>query len=445
MTPIASEILDRTPPHNLDAERAVIGSAILDPSRVDDLRFLRPDDFYVDAHRRIWQHVLDLGTTLDSIMLKDRLRAGGEFEAVGGAAYLIEIIHSVPVAHHAVYHGRLVAGEAKRRAIIHAGERMMQDAWGACDPSEALNRAESSLEKVNDGQYSDDALSLGESFIVALERFERARSKQGQQRHIYTGIIEIDDNFGPWAAGELIVLGARTRIGKTSFATQVAKYNARRGRLVYFASLEMDAGELAGRVLCGEAEVSRTAARSGKTTDQEHAALIEAANVNHAVPVFIDARPRMSVRDILRGARRKKKDGLGLVVADYLQIMQPPDDRAKRYEQIGQISRGLKEMARELGVPVLCLAQVGRAAEAEKDARPGLKHLREGGDIEQDADTVIFLFRENAGARENSGDGTTEYIVEKNRGGGITGMVKLAWNSTREELEDLPSARDWTP
>ena len=435
---LPAELLDRMPPHDLEAEKSVLGCVMLDGEKLEEISFLRPEDFYVDANRKIWRHALALGHDTDILTLRARLAASSELEAAGGDGNLTECLQSVPFAHHALHYAKLVAEMAKRRAVIHTAVAMYQTAWDlAASADEAVTTAESRLGQIDDGRYAQACLPLSEAMITAMQRFDDARTVAGKHGHIYTGICAVDNQFGPWVGGELIILGARTRIGKTSLATQVAKHNARRKRLVYYASMEMDAGELAGRVLCGEARVSRTIARAGKTNDMERSALAEAANANAALPLWIESRPRMSVRDVLRGARRKQKDGLGLVVVDYLQFLEPPDRALKRYEQIGQISRGLKEMSRELDVPVLCVAQVGRSSEQERDGRPGLKHLREGGDIEQDADVVILLHRENAGARKDKGDGTTEYIVEKNRGGGLTGTIRLKWDEAREELVDI--------
>jgi len=387
-----SELLDRAPPHDLDAERWVIGSVLLSPAGLDKLAFLQPADFYSQAHATIYRALVamrDAGQSIDTGLLTKRLQAAGEWERVGGARALAEILDAVPVSQHAAHYGRIVRKMAEYRAMRLAAEMLWRDAQSVTDEiEEILARAESALLEIRTGRYEGEPVDFSQAVMEATQRIDEL---QDQSRHVgrMTGLPDFDRFYGGLFPRELTILAARTGIGKTALATQIAFHNAQRGRSVYFVSLEMSRAELATRVLCGQSRVNNRDIRAGRLDDQGRAAIAEASAAVAPVKLFIDDRPGMTIADIRRSARKLARDGLSLIIVDYLQLVTPGDRRVPREQQVATITRELKQAARELDVPVLCLCQLNRQADTE---RPRLSHLRESGAIEQDADLVIFLY-----------------------------------------------------
>lgn len=443
---IASEILDRLPPQDADAERAVIGSAILLPETLDEVgRFLGPDDFYSDAHRRLFAHMSAMrekGMVIDAVTLAVRLREAGELEAIGGKAYIAELAFSPPTASYATHYARVVLAHSRRRKIIHAGVEAIRDAWDlSIDPEEIINRTESTLAGIETSESFGDPKPVSELVPASLARMEetiRRRSAAG----VLTGLYEFDENTGGLFPGELVILAARPSIGKTSLACQVAYHVASVRGHVYMASLEMDNLELTEKIICTLSRVSSKRVRTGHIGSNDYEALAAGgAELSNAQLIFHD-RAGMTVADIRRACRRMLRKGLHLVIVDYLQLIGPADRKQKRYEQVGQIVRDLKALARELKAPLLCLCQLNR--DTEKDGkRPRLHNLRESGEIEQTADVVMFLHR---GEPHKDKDGkwiyptTTELITEKNRKG-QKGTIELEWDAPRTRFiskEPLP-------
>lgn len=431
---ISSEILDRLPPQNLDAERAVLGSLLLDPNFCDDVvLILRPDDFYADAHRRLFRHMVamhDAGKRIDTTLLVERLRQAGEFEAIGGAAYLAEVVHSVPVAAHAVYYAQIVREKATLRALIHATAEILRDAYNpALEARELLNQAEEKIFAVHDERSEDSVCSMHEVLVSAFEQIDH-RLKHGGATGTPTGFTELDNLTGGLHDEELIILAARPSMGKTALATNIADYVAVESNVTtLFVSLEMSRLELAQRMLCARGEIDGRKFRSGYLSGEDRDRLVKASAELSKAPLYIDDTPSRSVTEIAACARRlKRKAGLGLVILDYLQLIEPENPKDPRQEQVAKMTRQLKHLARKLKVPVLCLAQLNRQAE---ETRPRLSHLRESGAIEQDADVVMFIHREDFGMTREEAEkagvlGQADLIVAKQRNG-ATGDVKLHW------------------
>ncbi|MFB3894313.1 MAG: replicative DNA helicase [Phycisphaerae bacterium] len=396
-SPASSEILDRLPPHDLEAERGVLGSLLLAPRLLDELGSrLSAGDFYADAHGKLWAVLLALADArkpIDAVTVRGELLRRGEWEAFGGPAYFSEVAHSVPVAYNAPYYAAIVREKAVQRSVIHAATELLRDAYDeAAEPWELVDRAERALAEVRTGEHGGEAVPAMEAAARALGRIDEAFTSK-TARGVLTGFPVLDEAVGGLMRGELVILAARPGVGKTSLACQIAEYVASRGGRVYLASLEMDATELSLRMIAGLASVSGTAIRTARLSADDMAALSRASNRLAQLPLWIDERPSLTVFDIRRAARRIARDGLSLVVVDYLQIVTLPESRmAKRYELIGQATKQLKQTARELNVPVLVLAQVGREQERDKGP-PRLHHLRESGDIEANADAVYFLWQ----------------------------------------------------
>ncbi|MHC4405875.1 MAG: replicative DNA helicase [Planctomycetota bacterium] len=454
---IGSEILDRLPPQNLDAERGVLGSVILDPNMCDDVALvLRPEDFYADAHQKLFAHMLALhdgGGRIDTTLLVERLTQAGDLEAVGGAAYLAEVLQSVPVASHAVYYARIVRDKATLRSLIHASTEILRDAYDpTVDPREMVNKAEEKVFAVHEQRSSDRVTNIEDLLLEAFAHIDKWL--EGGPTGLPTGFNDLDKLTGGLHDSELVILAARPSMGKTALATNIAENVAMRSNATcLMVSLEMARLELAQRMLCSLGRIDGRKFRSGYITSQERDKLVEASNKLSRAPLFVDDTPSRTVSEIAAVARRlKRKNDLRLVVIDYLQLVEPDNAKDPRQEQVAKIARRLKGLARELSLPVLCLAQLNRQVEAGREGhRPRLSHLRESGAIEQDADVVMFIHREEyyhtrEEAMEKGLAGVGDLIVAKQRNGPIDD-VKLTWLQQYTRFEDMrqESHDDFTP
>jgi len=445
---VTSEILDRLPPHNLDAEKGVLGSLLLDPNLCDDVALVvRPDDFYADANRLLYGHLMalhDEGKRIDAMLLLERLRQSGDLEAVGGAAYVAEVVQAVPYAANAVYYAEIVRDKATLRALIHASTEILRDAYEpTLDPREMLSRAEEQIFAVHDQRSADQVTSIHDLLVEAFDRID-ARLERGEGVGVPTGFPDLDNLTGGLHDSEFVVLAARPSMGKTALATNIAEYVAIEANVpTLFVSLEMARLELAQRMLCSQGRIDANKFRTGFLSKEDRSKLVEASAKLGKAPFFVDDTPARTVTEIAACARRlKRKQNLGLVVIDYLQLIQPDDPRDPRQEQVAKMARRLKALARELKIPVLCLAQLNRQTEQGKEGhRPRLSHLRESGAIEQDADVVMFIHREEyyhtrEEAQEKGIAGQADVIVAKQRNG-PTGDVKLAWFDKHTRFESL--------
>ena len=445
---VASEILDRLPPQNLEAERGVLGSLLLDPLMCDEVALeLRADDFYADANQKLYRQILalhDEGKRIDTTLLVERLRQAGELEAVGGTAYLAEVLQAVPYAANVMHYAEIVRQKAILRALIHASTEILRDAWEpGMEVRDAVNQAEEKIFAVRDSRTNDQVFNIHDVLVEAFERID-ARLERGEGGGVPTGFRDLDALTGGLHGSELIVLASRPSMGKTALATNVAEYVAiEAGVPTLFVSLEMARLELAQRLLCSQGRIDASKFRSGFLSGEDRKKLIEASAHLGKAPIFIDDTPARTVTEIAAVARRlKRKQKIGFLVIDYLQLIQPDDPRDPRQEQVAKMARRLKCLARELSIPLLCLAQLNRQVEMGKEEhRPRLSHLRESGAIEQDADVVMFINREEMyhtreEAQEMNVLGQADIHVAKQRNG-PTGDIKLAWFDKYTRFENL--------
>ncbi len=442
-----AELLDRLPPQSLEAERGVIGSVLLDPDMCDEVvLLLRPDDFYSQANQTLYSQIVamhDEGSRIDTMLLIERLKQAGDLDAVGGAAYLAEVVQSVPVAAHATYYAKIVRDKAMLRSLIHASTEILRDAWDpTLESKELLARAEEKVFAIHDRQSADQVSPMHDVLLQAFEQID-ARLKEGHATGVPTGFTDLDNLTGGLHDSELVILAARPSMGKTALATNIADFaTVESGIGTLFVSLEMSRLELAQRMLCGRGRIDGSKFRSGFLSHEDREKLLEAAAGLSNAALFVDDTPNRTVTEIAAAARRlKRRSNLGLVVIDYLQLIEPDNPRDPRQEQVARIARRLKGLARELSIPVLCLAQLNRQAETTKDNRPRLSHLRESGAIEQDADVVMFVHREEYyHSREEAADrdliGKAEIICAKQRNG-PTGEVKLTWQQEYTRFENF--------
>ncbi len=452
------QLLDRQPPRSLEAERAVLGSLLLLPEVADEVALIiRPEDFYDDAHRRIFTHMLALhedGRQVDPLLLGQRLKDAGVSEAVGGAAFLLELSQEVSTAAHAEYYARIIRDKAVLRSLIHAGTDIIQEAYEpAVDAREMLARAEQRVFSILDTKGDTQVRTVREVLHESLARIDARMQRQHAYGGLETGLIDFDELTGGLHDSELVILAARPSMGKTALAINIAEHIAidEHGprKPVLIVSLEMSALELGDRLLCSRAHVNGHRLRSGQLgRDDSHKLVQTAADVSKA-PLFIDDSPSRNMTEIAATARRlRRQDDLALIVIDYLQLIEPDNSRDPRQEQVARISRRLKGLARELSIPVLCLAQLNRQVEATRDNKPQLSHLRESGAIEQDADVVAFIHREefyqtNDEDRERC-KGQADLMIRKQRNG-PTGDIKLTWlhEFTRFENWQQPEYDDF--
>lgn len=429
--------LQRQLPQSVEAERAVLGSILLLPEVFDEVALiLRPRDFYDDANRCLYEHLLQMhdgAQTIDPMLLVERLRGADQYEAVGGAAYLAEIGQQVTTAAHAAHFARIVAERSVLRSLIHASTDILHDAYDpTADTRQLLSMAEEKVFGILESRGTGEAKPVSEVLQESLERIDARMDQQHAYGGLETGFSDFDQLTGGLQNSELIILAARPSMGKTALAMNIAEHVALQLSVpVLFVSLEMSALELGDRLLCSAAEVNGHRLRNGALTHEERRKLVQTAAEVSQAPLYIDDSPSRTMTEIGANARRlKRRENLGLVVIDYLQLIEPDNPRDPRQEQVAKIARRLKGLARELDVPVLCLAQLNRQVEATRDNKPQLSHLRESGAIEQDADVVMFVHREEY-YQSNEEDrqrvhGEADLLVRKQRNG-PTGDIKLAW------------------
>ena len=431
---------DRLPPHNREAERGVLGGVLRDNDTLDTVQqVIRAENFYFDAHQKIFQAVCDLRNEnhpIDLVLLHDRLKKLKWLEDVGGAAYLAELWESVPTGANAEYHAKIVRDTAMVRSLIHTGNEILRDAYDRTESADELvAQAERKILEIAKAGIIGETKTLGD---VVREAFDRIDSRVGKENltlsGIPTGYVDLDNITAGLQNSELVIIAARPSVGKTAFALNVVRHVIVEEKLpVLFFSLEMARIELAERLLACESRVDSHKIRKGHLNSDDIQKLMDAGDVLRKAKLYIDDTPQRTMLQIGATARRlhnkeqqRGGQGLRLVVIDYLQLIEPENRRDPRQEQVAQISRRLKILARDLKVPVVALAQVNRASEDRQDHTPRLSDLRESGSIEQDADTVMILHRPGRFGGDAQEDNVLEVHVAKQRNG-PTGEVTLTY------------------
>ena len=435
-------------PQNIEAEQSVLAACMLNQDAVEELVLkLKPENFYRPAHRIIFEAVCDMNVRripVDQISLADALNAAGQLEAVGGKAYLIELADNTFALTNWQNHAEIVKRTAILRDLIYASASINALAYDAPDNlDEVVEEAEKTLFSVTEKRVSSTFRKMDSLLNDAFEEITQLAEQKNHMAGVPTGFKDVDDLFHGFRGGDLIILAARPGVGKTSFALNLAVNAAKRGTAVTFFSLEMSAGQLVQRILCAEARVSLSKIRAGFISEGDWGAIADAMNSLSQLELYIDDSPGLSILEARAKARRelRKTAGKGLIVVDYLQLMQPPQTRrdGNRAVEVGEISRGLKVLAKEMDMPVLALSQLSRAVEMRGKKRPMLSDLRESGSIEQDADIVMFIDRSMDEAEAESDDrpdwGTAELIVAKHRNG-PTRDITLAFTAEYTRFMD---------
>jgi replicative DNA helicase len=448
--------LQKLPPQNIEAEQMVLGAILIENDSINKvIETLSSDDFYKDTHRRIFKVMLDMfetGDAIDLVTLSDALRGKTGLEAVGGASYLATLVSLVPTAANIKYHARIVREKAVLRKLIHSATDIItqsyEDSRTVVNIDELLDRAEKSIFEIAQGKIKDSFVSMknivGHSFAIVERLYEKKEMVTG----LATGFLDLDERTSGFQQSDLIIIAGRPSMGKTAFCLNIAAHAAiDKGKSVAIFSLEMSKEQLVLRMLGSESRVDAHKLRTGHLSDRDWTPLSTAAGRLAEAPIFIDDTAAISVLETRAKARRLKADqGLDLIIVDYLQLMRGRGDEGSREQEISNISRSLKALAKELQVPVIALSQLNRAVETRpgKEKRPMLADLRESGAIEQDADVILFIYRDevyNKCECPYDGEclcgqrGKAEVIIGKQRNGPI-GKVDLTFVNRYTRFEN---------
>jgi len=448
--------LQKLPPQNIEAEQMVLGAILIENDSINKvIEVLSPDDFYKDTHRRIFKAMLDMfesGDAIDLVTLSDGLRGRTGLEAVGGASYLATLVSLVPTAANIKFHARIVREKAVLRKLIHSATDIItqsyEDTRTSVDIDELLDRAEKSIFEIAQGKIKESFVSMknivGHSFAIVERLYEKKEMVTG----LATGFVDLDERTSGFQQSDLIIIAGRPSMGKTAFCLNIASYAAiEKGKAVAVFSLEMSKEQLVLRMLGSESRVDAHKLRTGHLSERDWTPLSNAAGRLAEAPIFIDDTAAISVLEMRAKARRLKADqGLDLIIVDYLQLMRGRGNEGSREQEISNISRSLKALAKELQVPVVALSQLNRAVETRpgKEKRPMLADLRESGAIEQDADVILFIYRDevyNKCECPYDGEclcgrrGVAEVIIGKQRNGPI-GKVDLTFVNRYTRFEN---------
>ena len=425
---------DRLPPQNIEAEQAVLGAIFLEPSSLTMAsEILIPDDFYRAAHQKIFQMMLklsDKGKAVDLITVTEELAAAKLLEDTGGVSYLSELAGSVPTAANIEYYAKIVEEKSLLRRLIRTATTIATDGYTREDEVEVLlGEAEKSILEVSGRKNAGAFHNIKDVLVRTYDNIEVMNNRAGEVTGLATGFSELDRMTAGFQRNDLIIVGARPSVGKTAFALNIAQNVASKtGENIAIFSLEMGAEQLVMRLLCAEGNIDAQRLRTGSLTDEDWGKLTMAMGSLSNAGIFIDDTPGVRITDIRSKCRRLKQEhGLGMILIDYLQlILGSGRSGENRQQEVSEISRSLKALARELKVPVIALSQLSRGVEQRQDKRPMMSDIRESGSIEQDADVIAFLYRDDYYDRESESKNIIEIIIAKQRNG-PTGTVSLAF------------------
>ncbi len=435
---------DKIPPHNSEAEAATLGAMLLDPEAVGIvLRHLRPEDFYSGHNRNIYTSILSLfnkGQDIDLITLTDELRSTGKLEEGGGTAYVTTLTSVVPTSANVEYYAKIVKDGSIRRHLLKISAELTSSCHNeSIDSRELIEEAERKIFDITDNQQSGSYRGANEIINETIAAIEKLYHTKDSYTGIPSGFPDLDNMTSGFQRSEFIVIGARPSVGKTALAlTMAANMSIKKNVPIGFFTLEMSAQALMQRLVSSEARINSRNLRTGFLKPSDFHNLTEAAGRIYEAPLFIDDTPNIKLLDLRAQARRmRSKEGIEALFVDYIGLIEPESKgNVPRHEQVAEISRSLKSLARELEIPIICLSQVGRQSEGKA---PNLADLRESGSIEQDADVVMFLHRERESSNESGSDQTnmkTELIVAKQRNGPV-GTIHIAFIPHYTKFESL--------
>ncbi len=433
----------RVAPHSMEAEESVLGAVLISSEAADvALERLHPEDFYKPAHQSIFAAIaalFDSNEPIDAVTVTEGLRRIGSLDQVGGIGYVTALSDAVPTSANVAHYVGIVEEHALRRRLMRAAAHIGTVATAVDQPiEEVLESAEQTVYAVSDRRIGDGLAPIEPLIFPAIERAEELYGKGAEITGLSTGFVDLNDKLAGLHPANLLVIAARPGMGKTALALCIAKNVAVRDVPVAVFSLEMSREEVVSRLLCAQGSVDSSKLRTGRLTDGDFARLSHAASSLYQRPIYVDDSPGLTVTEIRAKCRRlARRPGLGLVVVDYLQLMSMPGGGENRQQEIATISRHLKNLARELHVPVIAVSQLNRSMEAREDKRPRLSDLRESGAIEQDADVVMFIYRHEYYHHEDlESRGVAEINIAKHRQG-PTGKFDMAFKAEFTSFADI--------
>jgi len=423
---------NRIPPHHVEAEQSILGSILIDRQALSDVSGrLKPDDFYLEKHRELYEAILQLyeeDQPVDIVTVSDALARRGTLEKVGDVDYIAQLANSVPTTANVLHYVSIVEDKALLRKLIDISSRISDMSYeGSMEGTEVLASAEKSIFDLAQGLNKTGLEPINSLLDETFTKLEELCRNNGELTGVPSGFIDLDRKTAGFQKSDLILIAARPAMGKTSFALNIAVNAALRQYKVAIFSLEMSKQQLVNRLISSESMVELEKMRSGRLDAEDWKKIGYALGPLSKAPIYIDDNPSISVMEMMSKLRRLKLErGLDLVVIDYLQLMEGRKKAENRQQEISEISRGLKIMAKELDVPVIALSQLSRAPEMRSDHKPILSDLRESGAIEQDADMVLFIYRDDYYNEDSEKKNIVEVIIAKHRNGS-TGTVELAW------------------
>ncbi|MFZ2625504.1 MAG: replicative DNA helicase [Propionibacterium sp.] len=435
--------LDRTPPQDIDAEQSVLGAMLMSKDAIADvIEQLRSGDFYRPSHESIYEAILDLyghGEPADAVTVAAELDKRGELSRIGGRVYLVDLMSSVSIAANASYYAQIVHDKAVLRRLVDASMKIAQLGYqGAGDVPDIVDAAQQAIYEVNETKTSEDYKSLKQLLEPTIDEMEAIESHTGIMSGVPTGFVDLDELTNGLHAGQMVIVAARPAVGKSTLALDFARSAAVHNHLTtaYF-SLEMSQTELVMRLLSAEAGVALNHIRNGKMSEDDWQQIVRKTGVVQEAPLFIDDSPNLTMMEIRAKARRlKQRNDLRLVIIDYLQLMTSGRKVESRQVEVSEFSRQIKLLAKELQIPVVALCQLNRGPEQRNDKKPMLSDLRESGSLEQDADVVILLHREDVYDRDSARAGEADFIVAKHRNG-PTATITTAFQGHYSRFVDM--------
>ncbi len=443
-------MLDRVPPQNIEAEQSVLGAILIEQSAIAKISdILQPEDFYREAHKLVYRSAITLferGEAIDFITVIDMLRREDGLERAGGISYITSLANGVPTAANIVFHAKIVQEKSLLRRLIHAATDIAAMGYAESEEVErVLDHAEQKILEVATRKIGQDFVPIKEIIFSTLDKIDEMHKAKGGITGLSTGFTNLDKLTGGFQRSDLILIAARPSMGKTAFVLNVAQHMATRDKKsVVIFSLEMPREQLAMRMMCAEGLIDSQHFRTGAMSNEEWSKLVDAADRLSASPMFIDDTAGVNAVELRNKARRiSKEHGLDCIIIDYLQLMDGGAHSRidNRQQQISDISRSLKALARELQVPVIALSQLSRGPESRTSRKPMLSDLRESGSLEQDADMVAFLYREDYYNPETEKKNLTELIIAKNRNG-PTETVELYFHKNFTRFTDYSPRSD---
>ena len=440
--------LGKIPPQDIEAEQAVIGSMLTDSDAVySAIESLKPEDFYREDNKLIYEAILNVyskAEPIDIITLKAELASMGKLDAVGGLEYIAELPDKVPTTANVDRYIKIVEEKSMLRNLIKTANEIISMGYDQTeDVSDVMDVAEQKIFDVMQKKNSTGYTSIKDVLVESFTKLEELYNQKQHVTGVPTGFIDLDKMTAGLHGSELILIAARPAMGKSAFALNIGAYAATRANIpVAIFSLEMSKDQVGNRILCSEALVDSNSVRTGELTDEDLAKLAETSGELSQAPIYIDDTAGMKIVDLRAKCRKLKlQKNIGLVIVDYLQLIQGSGKASGREQEIAEISRSLKILAKEINVPVIALSQLSRAVEARPDHRPMLSDLRESGSIEQDADIVMFLYRDDYYNEDSEKKNIAEVIIAKQRAGS-TGTVELAWLGNYTKFANLEKYRD---